>query len=124
MAYPALQPSSRSFSPGTYPVKTFKAQSGAETRLLYGNQRSGMTLELQYENITDANAELFVTHYDQVLGTYQTFSLPTAVKAGWAASSSTIDVTSATAWRYAEEPSITAVKPGLSKVQVKLIGVL
>lgn len=124
MAYPTLQPASRNFSPGNYPVKTFRSQSGAETRLLYGNQRSGMTLELQYENISDSNAELFVTHFDQVLGTYQTFSLPAAAKAGWNASASTLDVTSATAWRYAEEPSITSVRPGLSTVQVKLIGVL
>lgn len=124
MAYPSLIPSSRSFSPGTFPVKTFKSQAGTETRILYGSQRSGMTLELQYENITDTNAELFITHYNEVLGTYKTFTLSSEAKTGWTGNSSTIDVTSATAWRYAEEPSITSIKPGLSKVQVKLIGVL
>ena len=124
MAYPTLAPTARAFTPGSYPVKNFRAQSGAEVRVLYGNQRTGMMLELSYDNITDANAAQFVTHYDEVKGTYNTFTVPSAVRSGWSGSSSTIDVTGANAWRYDDAPQITSVRPGISNVRVRLIGVL
>jgi hypothetical protein len=124
MPYPALKPTSRQFSPGDYPVKTVRSQSGVETRILYGSQRTGMSIDLGYENITDAQAELFNTHYDEVKGSFQTFVLPSDVRAGWNASASTLDAVGGNAWRYDSPPSITSVKPGVSSVQVKLTGVL
>jgi len=124
MAYPTLAPTARAFTPGSYPIKNFRAQSGAEVRILYGSQRTGMTLALSYDNITDASAALFVAHYDEVQGTYQTFSLPVSVRSGWSGSSTTLDVTGANAWRYDDAPQITAVRPGISSVQIRLIGVL
>ena len=124
MAYPTLQPTGRDFDPGSYPVKTFRAQSGAESRILYGSKRVDQVLQLTYDNITDSQAEQFVTHFDEVKGTYLTFTLPSAVRAGWAASSATLDAVSGAAWRYDAPPSISSVKPGISSVQVKLVGVL
>ena len=64
MAYPILKPSSRSYDPGSHPVKTFKAQNGQETRILYGSERTDVKLSLSYANIGDPNAELFLDHYD------------------------------------------------------------
>ena len=83
MAYPILKPSSRSYDPGSYPVKTFKAQNGAETRILYGSERTDVKLSLSYANIGDPNAELFLDHYDEVQGTFQTFTLPGQALGGW-----------------------------------------
>lgn len=124
MAFPTLQPTSRNFDPGNYPVKTFQAQSGAEIRILYGSKRVKQSLSLSYENITDSQAEQFVTHFDDVLGTYETFSLPSAVRAGWGATASTLDAVAGAAWRYDNPPEITSVKPGISTVQVSLVAVL
>jgi hypothetical protein len=124
MAYPTLQPTGRDFDPGSYPVKTFKSQSGAESRILYGSKRVDQQLALTYDNITDSQAEQFVTHFDEVRGSYETFTLPSAVRAGWAASAATIDAVSGAAWRYDAPPTITSIKPGVSSVQVKLVGVL
>lgn len=124
MAFPALQPTGRDFNPGDYPIKTFRSQSGVETRILYGNQRTSMSLELRYDNISDSNANLFLTHYDEVQGTYQTFSVPSAVRSGWSGTSTALDVTAANAWRYAEAPQVNSIRPGVSSVRVKLIGVL
>lgn len=124
MPYPTIAPTSRNFDPGDYPIKSFRAQSGAEVRILYGNQRTSMTLELSYDNISDANANLFLTHFDEALGSYLTFTIPANVRAGWTGSSSAINVTGSNAWRYAEAPQITAIRPGISSVRVKLIGVL
>ena len=69
MAFPNLTPTSRSFESGDYPVKTFKSQNGAEVRILYGDKRTNMKLSLSYANITDAEAEQFLDHFDEVQGT-------------------------------------------------------
>ena len=124
MAFPPLAPTSRNFNPGDYPIRQFRSQSGAEVRILYGDSRTGMTLELSYDNISDANAEAFLTHYNDVKGTYNTFTIPTAVKTGWTGTASAIDVSGVNAWRYSEAPGITAVRPGRSSVRVQLVGVL
>jgi hypothetical protein len=124
MAFPSLTPTSRNFNPGDYPIKQFRSQSGAEVRILYGDARTGMALELAYDNISDSNAELFLTHYNDVKGTYNTFTIPSSVKTGWTGTDSAIDVSGLNAWRYAEAPAVTAVRPGRSSVRVQLIGVL
>ena len=130
MAFPSLAPSSRNFSPGDYPIKTFKAQSGAETRVLYGSKRTGMKLDLTYKNISDANAELFLDHFDAMKGTYTTFDIVIAgvspdAKSGWEGNADAIGAgDSGNAYRYSGPPRVTQVKPGISNVQVNLVGVL
>jgi hypothetical protein len=83
MAFPTLQPTGRTYDPGSYPVKTFKAQNGVEHRILYGSERTDVKLSLSYANIGDANAEQFLDHYDEVQGTFNTFDLPDNALAGW-----------------------------------------
>ena len=124
MSYPALKPTTRQFQAGDYPIKTVKSQSGVETRILYGNRRTGMTLELAYENIPDSDAQLFAAHYDEVKGSFRTFQLPAGVRAGWGGAAATIDAATGNAWRYDGPPSIVGVRPGVSTVQVNLVGVL
>lgn len=124
MAYPTLVPSSRNYNSGDYPVKTFRAQSGSESRILYGNRRTGMTLELQYDNITDANAELFLDHYDETKGSYATFTLSSGALTGWTGNTDALDAATANSWRYEQPPQVSNVRPGISSVQIRLIGVL
>lgn len=125
MAFPTLTPSSRAFDPGDWPVKTFRSQNGAETRILYGSNRTGMTLQLSYDNITDANAELFLDHYNEMQGTYTTFLLVSGTRSGWTGNLDALGANAwGNAWRYAEPPQVQSVRPGISSVQVKLIGVL
>lgn len=124
MPYPTHKPSSRSFDAGDYSYKTFKAQSGKEVRILYGDKRTGMTLELGYENIKDTAADDFIAHYDEVKGGFASFTLPAAFRSGWTGTATAIDVPSGNQWRYAEPPAITSVHPGISSVRVRLVGVL
>lgn len=91
---------------------------------MYGDKRTGMTLDLSYENMTDSAADDFVAHYDEVKGGFDTFTLPSEVRSGWTGTSSVIDVSTGNNWRYESPPSITAVRPGFSSVTVKLVGVL
>ncbi len=127
MAFPTLVPTSRSFESGDYPVKTFKAQNGKEHRILYGSNRTNMKLSLSYANITDANAELFLDHYDEVQGTFGTFAIGglDASRGGWKGNKDAIGaVTHGNNYRYEGPPQMTQVRPGISTVTVNLIGVL
>jgi len=125
MAFPTLKPSSRTFDAGDWPVKTFRSQNGSETRILYGSNRTGMSLQLSYNNIADADAELFLDHYNEVQGTYGTFTLSTGVRSGWAGNTDALGAAaSGNTWRYADAPQVQSVKPGISSVQIKLVGVL
>ena len=129
--FPSLVPTSRTFESGNYPVKTFKAQNGAEHRILYGSNRTNMKLSLSYANITDANAELFLDHFDAVQGTFQTFELARfqvgagATRGGWEGNGDALGATGqGNQYRYEGPPQVVQVRPGISTVTVNLIGVL
>tara|TARA_R110002020_G_C16226329_1_gene768005 strand:- start:991 stop:1383 length:393 start_codon:yes stop_codon:yes gene_type:complete len=130
MDFPALEPTARTFDPGSYPVKTFKAQNGSETRILYGSSRTDMKLSLTFANIPDAYAELFVNHYDDRQGSFKTFSaskLGKSVLDGWEGTEdSTIkkNPDNTAKYRYESAPVITQVAAGVSTVTVALIGVV
>ena len=128
MAYPDIRPSSRQFDPGNWPVRTYNAQNGAEVRLLYGSKRYNLRLQLTYENITDANAESFLTHYQEVFGTYKTFDVTAANRtetlAGWSGNRNALSPPVGVNWRYEQPPQLVSVRPGISTVTVSLIGVI
>ena len=124
MAFPAYAPTARSFNAGDYAYKTFQAQSGKEVRILYGDKRTGMTLDLSYDNIADSKADDFIAHYDEVKGGFTSFTLPDAFRSGWSGDAAAIDAATGNQWRYSEPPTITSVRPGISSVTVRLVGVL
>ena len=133
MAFPALVPSSRSFSPGDFSVKKIRSQSGEETRIRYGSKRTGMRLTLNYKNISDVDAASLILHYqDEAEGTYKTFTVVMATLAGFYGGTTTEHPGSnimninnvGNKWRYAGPPKMVNVSPGISNVQVNLVGVL
>jgi hypothetical protein len=130
MAFPTLEPTSRTFDPGDYPVKKYQAQNGAEVRILYGSNRTNMKLSLSYANISDSNAELFLDHYDEMKGTYGTFGAASVnqndkAKAGWEGNSDALGAgVSGAQYRYEGPPQVSQVRPGISTVTVNLVGVL
>ena len=127
MAFPSLAPTSRQFVAGDWPMAKFQSQNGSEARILYGNRRTGHTLSLNYNSISDAEAEEFFNDYYSRKGTYETFALPQPVTGnagrGWAGSTSFFNAGSGVNWRYAEPPQLTSVYPGVSNVSIKLIAV-
>ena len=126
MDFPKLVPTGRRFIPGDYPNTKYLAQDGAEFRVLYGDKRVGMRLELEFQNITDKQAEDFMEHYDEMKGTYTQFEFSEGskyAKAGWGGDSfETLGAVSAgSKWRYESAPQLTSVYPGVSSVTVKLV---
>ena len=60
---PALVPSARSFSPGSYPEVVFEAQNGAKSYIRYGNKPVNASLSLSFSNINDDDANSILTAY-------------------------------------------------------------
>ena len=127
VSFPALVPSSRSYTPGVFPEQQFQAQNGAVVRVRYGNQRYSSSLSLTFANIIDSKAELILENYVAVMGDdkYVKFT-DSNVAAG--ASTELVpwitETNSLLKWKYASPPSVTSVKPGLSTVTCEFIGEL
>ena len=124
--YPQLVPSSRSFDPGNFAVKSYNAQDGAEVRFIYGDKRVGMKLQLTYQNISDTDAEAFINHFHKMKGTFTQFLLGTGqagAKKGWEGSANYLGAEFwGSRWRYESPPQLQSIYPGVSTVTVNLIG--
>jgi len=123
-AFPAITPTSRSYSAGNWPVKSFNAQDGVEVRILYGSRRFGHGFQLKYENIADSVAEQFLQHYFEQQGTYGTFAISADTVNAWEGSADFFNAGIRTQYRYAEPPVQTSVYPGVSTISVTLIASL
>ena len=121
--YSTLAPTSRSYDPGNWPVKTYSSQSGAEIRIRYGDKRFNAKLNLQYQNIKDTDADDFLAHFDAQFGSYSSFALSTQVLTGWSGSNF-IPNQSVMKFRYSKAPTVVSVRPGVSTVSVELAGVI
>jgi len=119
MSFPAINPTTRTWTPGEFGQSSFNAASGAEVRLLYGAVATGHGLSLTFTNVNETNALAFNTHYGTVKGSFNTFALPTQAFAGM----TTAFPIGTNKWRYAERPSVEAVKPGIYNISVSLIAV-
>lgn len=119
MSFPAINPTTRTWTPGSFGQSSFNAASGAEVRVLYGAVATGHGLSLTYTNISETNALAFNTHYASVQGTFQTFTLPPQAFAGMTTAFSI----GTNKWRYAQTPSVDAVQPGIYNVSVSLVAV-
>ena len=123
MAFPTLAPSSRVYTPGDWAQEKYRSMSGSETRIRFGDRRTDATLSLQYQNISDADAELFLQDYNANYGTYKSFTLPVEVLTGWVGSNY-IPNTGAQKYRYDSPPQVQSVRPGVSNLSVELVGVI
>jgi len=127
--FPIIKPTSRSYSPGTFPSTDFESLDGTKTHLRYGNKRVNATLQLGFSNISDADAALILDNYVQVNGdwNYVTFNR------GFATSGiEPSDLRnymretggSGLKWRYSGPPSVTSTFKGLSNVSCSFVACL
>lgn len=133
-SFPDFVPSSRKFDMGDYPVKAYRALSGAIVRRVFGNKQFGYTLDLEFKNIGDTdelkqhsgNVVDIIDHYNDADGTVESFVLCDRTFDGMSAKLQARTQTphNKIVWRYAEPPKITSVYPGISTVNVKLVGEL
>ena len=118
--FPEVCPVSRRFTAGRFPTRRFNSISGAGTTRLYGSKAFDATLDLEFIVDNDTAASIFDAWYDG-FGEFTTIELPPETLSG---DSELLDSISPDylEWRWAQQPQIESIQPGLSRVTVNLIG--
>jgi hypothetical protein len=123
--FPSIRPSGRSYTPGQFPIKTYRSLAGTTVKRIFGNKAYAHTIELEFQNIKDSVTKSILDHYYGQYGSYSRFKLPDNVFSGMA--SNLRDVIKSPAnilWEYAEPPQVESVFNGISTVTVRLVGEL
>jgi len=118
MAFPALIPSARVYTPGDVPQRRQVALSGISSGYRQGNRRVAQTLQLSFNNISESDLNLIKAHYLDRQGTFDIFFLPAEVWNGY--TTPPIPLLSDYAWRYAGPPVITDGSCDLWSVELEL----
>jgi hypothetical protein len=123
--FPRIKPTTRAFKLGTFPVKTYRALSGATVKRAFGNRASGFELQLGFDNIPDATTEQLLAHYNGSSGGFDRFTLPADLFAGMTTTlRGYIQAPTSIRWEYAGPPEVQSVYTGRSRVSITLIGEL
>ena len=126
--FPSIKPSSRSYNPGEYPQTKFEAQNGVKTIMRYGKNRVNATLQLGFSNISDADAALILSNYENVNSDwdYVTFSSANGTAGVGSTNLSNYfqEVGSGLKWRYSGPPNVTSSFKGLSNVSCSFVACL
>ena len=132
-------PTSRSYKPGKYPQSQFQATNGATTVVQYGSQCYNSELQMTFANIRDERAAELMDLYYEVNGKWDYLVLD-----GQDGDTGTIEDNAGAAggikdtglrdqirekdrilkYRFKEPPTLTSVMPGVSTVQMTLVGYL
>lgn len=116
--FPALEPKGRSYSFGVFPVTEHAGVAGAVTRFRHGAVSAAHVLNLNFQDLTQAEAKLIRDHYRGQQGGYLSFALSAEAWAGHASSTDLVPAT--TQWRYAQPPEETHKRGGWVDMTVQL----
>lgn len=119
VAFPDLKPTKRKIQQGRYPTKRFVAMNGASTTRIYGDKATEASLELEFI-VDDTDRKQLLDCFENAYGAYDELTLSTGVFDG---TSSNV-FASYLKWHWVEAPGVSSVQPDLSRVTVKLIGLL
>ena len=119
-------PTSRSYSPGTYPQTEFEAQNGVKTVIRYGKNRTSATLTLGFSNITDVQAATILLNYEAVNSVWDevTFDGTNVIEGVDSELQSFFIERTELKWRYSGPPKVTSVFPGISNVSCSFVACL
>jgi hypothetical protein len=118
MAFPALIPSARVYTPGDVPQQQQVTLSGVNSGYRQGNRRIAQMLQLAFNNISESDLNLIKAHYLDRQGTFDIFYLSVDVWNGY--TTPPIPILSDYAWRYAGPPVITDGSCDLWSVELEL----
>lgn len=122
--FPAITPTSRSFKPGVYPQKSYRALNGVVTKRTFGNSPYSAELELRFDNIPDNSAIAIIYHYKTQTAANQRFRLSANITGGMNTTLTDLvtSIDDGLLWEYAGPPTVDSVHPGRSSVSVSLLG--
>lgn len=121
-SFPAVVPSSMTFSAPEFPVRSNTSLSGVVSRRLFGNRGSRSSLRLSFNNISDTVASEFLNAWNLSKGQLEALVVPSIVFTGASAALASYlqsggdDLT----WHFGEPPQVDRVSPGISNLTVTL----
>jgi hypothetical protein len=105
--FPALIPSTRTYSPGEYPITPHPLLSGSEIRVRHSNTVLGVRLRLTFQAASSADVVAVRNHYNGRQGGFLPFAIPVELLSGV---TTPADFTPAGhQWVYASRPSVVDV---------------
>ena len=115
-SFPDLEPLTRRYSLGAYPLSVIDYQN-CNVRFLHATNQVDFTMELGFTNLSATDAALIRTHYAGQNGDFTPFDLSFSAMNGHTQAL----FPSTTMWRYADPPAETQLDNGLVDVTVKLV---
>jgi len=133
--FPAIKPSARSFTPGTYPSTDFESLDGTKTHIRFGNKAINAQLSLSFSNISDGEVVDILNNYRDVNSDWDhvTFNINSAGLQGLSTLHSGYLLESwmqngsneaGLKWRYTGPPTVTSTFNGLSNVSCSFVACL
>lgn len=128
--FPAIEPTSRRFTPPRWPVSGVRSQSGVTSLRLWGSLPSDGSLDLSFSNILDTDAALIFAAYDAARGPIDELLVPAIIFAGTSAALLPyVDPTSGVSkltWHFPSDgpPQVQSVVKDVSSVSVQLVAQL
>lgn len=116
-AFPALVPSSRTFTPGEYPATAFSGYSGAQNRVRHSNVFLAAQLRLSFVGLNQSEMLDIWNHYNGRRGEFRSFELPAEVVSYGGI---TDYVPGTYLWRYAGPGSVEDLPCGGHNVSLTL----
>lgn len=119
--FPSITPSSRKVQQGQYAVRRFSSIAGTGTTRVYGSQPFNSSMDLEFANISDEQAQLIMDAYEAARGSYDALTLPDVLWEGVEAGLKN-KLQRDYIWRFADPPTIASVVPGFSSISLTLEG--
>ena len=117
--FPALEPATRSYDLGAFPLTEQASLSAGVVRFRHGTTATAFNLQLEYVYLSDAEATQIRNHYQGQGGSYRSFMLPAIIWKGHTFSGNVFPVT--TRWRYADTPEETHHEVGRYSMAIALV---
>lgn len=116
--FPALTPSSRTFTPGEYPHTPFTTYNGLQNRVRHSNVMLSSSLRLSFIALAEADMLSILSHYQGQAGGFESFLLPSSIWSG-VTTISDYELTDYR-WRYTEAPTVDDAYCSLYNVELAL----
>ena len=117
-SFPALIPSSRTFTPGLYPHSEIPTLSGLQTRVMTSNVQLNQMLRLSFAALTETEMLSIRAHYIGQQGRFLSFTIPDNLLSGMSTPASFTPT--GYSWTYVAPPQISDVACGRYDVSVEL----
>ena len=126
--FPAIAPSSRTFTPGRFPSTDFESLDGTKTHIRFGNKRVNATMTLGFSNLSESEVWEIIENYETVNSTWDNLEFFSNKGLQGLHTNDLIREIAGTytglTWRYSAPPTVTSTFDGLSNVSCSFVACL